>query len=138
MSSAFIGNFKNLVSYLGKAACQEKDCPLDYNLLGQLINFMFNDKENEEQIFPQFTDNIDKMDSIYRKNGSSYKYALKSRDRTLFQHINLFPDKVSKSYSKYIEWFSLFLRERIQDNHIKYIWTCLDKLTEQAERLKAQ
>lgn len=139
-----------MLLYIGKAATSvvEKDCPLNSILLSELISYIFDDDKRRASIREKFIDNRHKIDIKYKESGKvnekgfkltySYEQALISRDRSMFQHVDLFPQSVAQKYPKEIAWFSSFLAHRMEEKHIKHVWSYIDKLHKQAGPIDPQ
>lgn len=137
MSETFNRYFEHMLLYIGKAATQEPECPMTSLILSEIIGWIFNDKERSSKILPKFQENRIKIHQKYASGSldspySSYEEALKSRDRTLFKHIDLFPGNLSTQYNTQIEWFSSFLVSGMKEEHMKFVWIYLDKMNKYA------
>lgn len=121
-----------MILYIGKVSAQEKDCPLGEFLFGQLIQWMFDDPKNVGNILPHFITNRYKLDEVFKRKGSSLNEALASEDRSLFEHIDLFPQSVKDKYGSQVQWYSNFLLRRMEAKYLKTVWIYLRKLDKQA------
>lgn len=144
MSEALNINFKNMLLYVGKAATQVRGCPMTSIILSELITWLFDDKQRASKILGKFQENRvrihqkyveGKGESILDPRSSSYVDALSRRDRSLFKHIDLFPGDIASKYPEEIAWFSEFLVSGMKDEHMKFVWSYLDKINKQAGTL---
>lgn len=129
--SAIITNFKNMLLYIGKIGSRNSECPMNDKLLGTFIDYLFNDQARVSRIPIKYMESRQKLDALYQQKGMTVEQAIKNRDRSIFKHIELFPENLSSQYSDYIKWFSTFLAEEMEEKYIVYIWLYLDKIDEQ-------
>ncbi len=131
MNDAFNANFKNLLLFIGTAASKTKGCPMDKEMVGILVRFMFDDTARASKLKDKFKEN---RALICEKYGASLSLEslIKAQDRTLFNHIDLFPDWVHKTYPKHIAWFSTFLANGLEDKYMKFVWGYLEAMNRQA------
>lgn len=138
--NSFNTNFKNMLLIVVKSGLQEKDCPINEMLIGKLIDIMFDDPSNSSKLLSKFKENISLIDKKLKAKGingvsTSFSDALKSRNKSIFQNIDLFPDFIRTSYSNEINWFCNFIQNRINEKHMSHIWKYLDKIYEQSLKL---
>lgn len=130
-----------MLLYIGKAAGTASDCPISPALLGNLISWMFENNDRAEKVCAKFRDNRLKIHqkycdgtagSLVSPAATSYKDALSRRDRSLFQHIDLFPRSIANSYKDTIQWFSSFLMSEMDEKYMTFVWKYLEKIDQQA------
>lgn len=131
MTSAVITNFKNMLLLVGKVGSSDPTCPMNATLLGKFIDYMFNDQARVARIPTKYAENRTALNKIYHSRGSSYKEVLANRDRSVFLHMELFPEEVASRYKDYISWFSTFLASGMDDKHMEWVWRYIAKIDEQ-------
>lgn len=131
MNQAFNTNFKNLLLFVGTAASKHKGCPLSENMIQILVHYMFDDVARASRLKDKFRENRDMICQRYGSN-ITLSSLIKSKDRTLFKHIDLFPDWVHEAYPGPIEWFSTFLANGLEDKYMNWVWGYLGAMDQQA------
>lgn len=133
MNNAFNTNFKHLILYVSKVATQSKDCPLTSSILSTLIKYLFDDSKRASGLIDQFKEN---RRLVIDRYGSEdiYVLALNSQDRSLFDHIDLFPESLRTTYPVVIEWFRRFLVSEMDEKYIGFVWGYLKAMDRQANK----
>lgn len=132
MSIAFITNFKNMLGAIASSANTQKDCPVNINFIGGIIDYLFKDVSRHQLVANKFKENRTLINNNVYKSDTGFDNAIKTRDRTLFKHIELFPDNLRTTYKFEIEWFSSYITSRMPIEHMKHIWSYMEKLNKQA------
>lgn len=117
MSESLVKNLKFMLLIIGKAGTRESDCPVSSSLYGAMISWMFDDVSNHPKIIDQYIENRRILDSTI---GHDISEAMK--DRSLFKHINLFPESIRDKYGEQINWFSRYLANRASDKVIDVLY----------------
>jgi len=135
MTDPIITNFKLMIQYICKVASTNSTCPLSETALSFVISWIFNDEERVSKIVSKYKSTRDALNIKYQTSNTQYKSyrdALLNKDRSLFEHIELFPKNISKEYESGIKWFSSFLTYDMEDHRLEYVWRYLKKIDEQA------
>ena len=121
MSEPLVKNLKNMLLIIGKAGCQQSDCPVPSKLYETMIMWLFDDVGNRSKITTEYASRRKQMEKAMNDDGLSLDEALASRDRTIFRYIDLFPSWVREKHGDKIEWFSSFLMSRATDRVVEYL-----------------
>lgn len=130
MSKAFISNFKTLLLIIAKSASTEKDCPLSYSILSNIIEAIFK-PEYDEYNRNKYREYKEKIDNVMKERGSSLDKAISSRDRSIFETEAVLPDHTPQMYKQHMAWFSLFLQKHMSDKHIDAVFRYIKTLNNQ-------
>jgi hypothetical protein len=129
-------NFKHMLQYICKVASTHTTCPMSSEILSFILSWIFDDEKRVSKIVSKYKESRDALNTKYMNTTdskySTYKDALKHRDRSLFNHIELFPSDMAAKYAQYIEWFSNFLSHDMEEKRMEYVWRYLAKIDEQA------
>lgn len=120
-----------MLLYVGKVGSKDPSCPMNEKLLGTFIDYLFNDKARVSRIPTKYMESRQNLDKVCKSKGTTVEEAIKKRDRSIFIHIELFPENVASSYGAYIKWFSTFLAEKMEERYMQHIWLYIDKIDEQ-------
>lgn len=128
---AITQNFKNLLIFIGMAGTKCAGCPMDNLTLDLFINYLFNDEARAAKIPEKYMESRARLNKVCADKGTTVPLAIKAKDRSIFTHIQLFPDNVSSNYRPYIDWFSLFLISGMDTAHMSNVWLYLAAIDKQ-------
>lgn len=132
MSEAFIENLKMTLLIIGKAGSKEKDCPISWDLYARMIDWLFKDPTS---VVSQYKKNSLSLEKKLKDEGKTIESAIKQNDRSIFTHIDLFPSDISKSYGSYINWYSTFLQQKMDQEIIAKLMLFISKMNDQIKKL---
>lgn len=129
-------NLTNLILIIAKLGVGKPDCPLNEILLGQLLDIYLPKESVMSEIITRFKNGKDKLDKIYIDSGSSFKEALKNKDKAIFKHIDIIPmDLLKGQGSKYFHWFSNFITNGIEPRTMEHVWKYISIISTQIDDL---
>lgn len=129
--SLFNTNFKNLILFVGTAASKHKECPLPNVMIQTMVSFIFDDSSRASKLKDRFRENRDLICQRYGSN-VTLTSLIAAKDRSLFNHIDLFPSWVREEHPKTVNWFSEFLANGMEEKYMKWVWAYLDAMNKQA------